>query len=102
MKLVVRTVPLLFITLAAACMTVEEPVEGETSTSQSELSCQPGTEICDYGCNTVGLPSTNDCIVRCNSKGTGWTLVEDCGWAQNWPYSSSCYPSQPHPHCEWN
>lgn len=89
----------LALALALAACTAESAVE--TSVDESALTCTPGTQMCDYGCNYVGLPTTNDCIVQCNSTGTGWFLVQDCGWAQNLPYSSSCLESQP-PRCEWN
>lgn len=83
----------------AACSVDAPPVE--TSTSESALVCTPGAQMCDYGCNYVGLPTTNDCIVQCKANGSGWFLVKDCGWAQNLPYSSSCLESSP-PRCEWN
>jgi hypothetical protein len=66
------------------------------------LLCTPGSQMCDYACYYVGGPSTNDCIVQCNATGTGWIKIQDCGWAQNLPYSSSCYETQPYPVCEWN
>jgi len=80
----------------------------QTSTEQSALSCTPGAETCDYGCGFDGstwngpTPSSDDCIIRCNAAGTGWDLVVDCGWAQNFPFSASCLNSQPHPVCENN
>ena len=82
--------------------------EAQTSTAQSAVSCTPGTETCDYGCNFDGAqwdgptPTTDDCIIRCNATGTAWTLVEECGYAQNFPFSSSCLNSQPHPVCQNN
>ena len=63
--------------------------------------CTPGYQTCDT-CWAVGGNSTDDCIVQCNVLGTGWTEVENCGYAQNFPYSSSCLNSQPTPRCEWN
>jgi len=89
----------LTMTLALAACGVDSTID--TSTDRSALTCTPGSQTCDYGCNWVGLPTTNDCIVQCNSSGTGYFLVQDCGWAQNLPYSSSCLESQP-PRCEWN
>jgi hypothetical protein len=82
----------------AACAT--EPVE--TTSVEEGLTCTPGEQTCDYGCAFQGGPSTNDCIIRCNATGTGWITIADCGWAQNFPYSSSCFPSQPRPRCEFN
>lgn len=82
-----------------ACATDETP---RTSSSESAVSCTPGQETCDYGCYAQGGPSTNDCIIKCNATGTGWITLQDCGWAQNLPYSSSCLDSQPHPVCQNN
>ena len=62
--------------------------------------CTPGVQTCD-ACSAVGGNSAEDCIVQCNVIGSGWIEIENCGWAQNFPYSSSCYPAQP-PRCEWN
>ncbi|HEU4729574.1 MAG TPA: hypothetical protein VFT22_16865 [Kofleriaceae bacterium] len=95
----------------AGCVTDEvaaPETEGQTSTEQYVVSCTPGAETCDYGCNFDGAqwdgptPTTDDCIIRCNAEGTGWELVVDCGWAQNFPYSSSCLNTQPHPVCQNN
>jgi hypothetical protein len=93
----------------AGCVTDEVAApEPQTSTAQSALSCTPGAETCDYGCGFDGsqwdgpTPSSDDCIVRCNAAGTGWELVVDCGWAQNFPFSASCLNSQPHPVCQNN
>jgi hypothetical protein len=95
----------------AGCVSDEvaapEP-EAQTSTEQYVVSCTPGAETCDYGCNFDGAqwdgptPSSDDCIIRCNAAGTGWQLVVNCGWAQNFPYSASCLNSQPHPVCQNN
>jgi hypothetical protein len=80
----------------------------ETSTETSALTCTPGAETCDYGCNFDGAqwngptPTSDDCIIRCNATGTAWELVTNCGWAQNFPYSASCLNSQPHPVCQNN
>lgn len=95
----------------AACLNEEVPapeLEFLTSTEQSAVTCTPGAQTCDYGCNFDGAqwngptPTTDDCIIRCNAAGTGWELVTNCGWAQNFPYSSSCLNSQPQPVCENN
>jgi vibriolysin len=64
--------------------------------------CTPGVQTCDFGCGLVGGNSTDDCIVACNAAGTAWTLQENCGYAQNWPYSASCLNSQPAPVCQLN
>jgi hypothetical protein len=83
-------------------------MEAQTTTTQSVVSCTPGAETCDYGCNFDGsqwngpTPTTDDCIIRCNAAGTGWGLVEECGWAQNFPFSASCLNTQPHPVCQNN
>ncbi len=70
--------------------TVEAPAP-KLSTSQSQLiTCTPSAKMCDFGCYYVGGPSSDDCIVKCNASGTGYTLYQSCGWAQNFPYSSSC------------
>ena len=72
-----------------------------TSTEEQAVSCTPGAKTCDFGCNFDGAqwngptPTSDDCIIRCNSAGNGWELVVNCGWAQNFPYSSSCLDSQP-------
>ena len=82
--------------------------EAQTSTEQHAVSCTPGAETCDYGCNFDGAqwdgptPTTDDCIIRCNAAGNAWQLVVNCGYAQNFPYSSSCLNSQPHPVCQNN
>jgi hypothetical protein len=73
-----------------------------TSEAESALTCTPGAEMCDFCCELSGGPSSNDCIVRCNSTGTGWVPAQDCGWAQNATYSSSCLDATPHPICKWN
>lgn len=101
------TLSLAFAGCVADEVAAPEPEE-LTSTAESELTCTPGQEICDYGCNFDGsqwngpTPTTDDCIIRCNSTGTAWVLVVDCGWAQNFPYSSSCLETQPHPICQNN
>jgi hypothetical protein len=95
-------------TLAFAGCVADEVTEAPTSTDDYALSCTPGYETCDYGCNFDGAqwngptPTTDDCIIRCNAAGNGWELVVNCGWAQNFPYSSSCLDSQPHPVCQNN
>ena|SRR5215510_10279119 len=96
----------------AGCATDDVAAPGsepQTSAAESALRCKPGSETCDYGCGFDGSPfpddphpSTNDCIIRCNATGMGWELVTDCGWAQNFPYSSSCLNSQPQPVCQNN
>jgi hypothetical protein len=81
--------------------------EVQTSTQQS-VTCTPGAETCDFGCNFDGAqwdgptPTSDDCIIRCNAAGTGWELVVNCGWAQNFPFSASCLNTQPHPVCQNN
>jgi hypothetical protein len=94
----------------AGCFTDEEatPATREmTSTAERALSCTPGAEMCDFGCGFDGsqwdgpTPSSDDCIIRCTTSGT-WELVANCGWAQNFPYSSSCLDTRPHPVCENN
>ncbi len=77
-----------------------EPTDRSFSEVASEVTCTPGYRMCET-CWIVGGNSAEDCIVQCNSTGNGWVEVENCGWAQNFPYSSSCYPAQP-PRCEWN
>lgn len=85
-----------------------EADEVEVSTAESAVTCTPGVETCDYGCNFDGAqwdgptPTSDDCIIRCNATGTRWELVVNCGWAQNFPYSASCLNSQPHPVCQNN
>jgi hypothetical protein len=95
----------------AGCVTDEvaaPETEAQTSTEQYVVSCTPGAETCDYGCNFDGsqwngpTPTTDDCIIRCNAAGNGWALVVDCGWAQNFPFSASCLDTQPHPVCQNN
>lgn len=84
----------------AAC--AEQAPSTDEATSSLTKICTPGYETCDYGCAYNHGPSTDDCIIKCNATGTGWITLVDCGWAQNWPYSSSCFPSQPHPVCQNN
>jgi hypothetical protein len=80
----------------------------QSSAEQAVVTCTPGQETCDYGCAFDGstwdgpTPSTDDCIIRCNAAGNAWVLVEECGYAQNFPFSASCLNSQPHPRCENN
>lgn len=80
----------------------------QSSAQESVVSCTPGAQTCDYGCGFDGsqwdgpTPSSDDCIIRCNAAGTAWELVEDCGWAQNFPFSASCLNSQPQPICQNN
>lgn len=88
--------------VAGVALTACATPDVETSTVEDALTCTPGQQTCDYGCFFQGGPSTNDCIIRCNATGTGWITIEDCGWAQNFPYSSSCFPSQPRPVCQFN
>jgi len=91
----------------AGCL-ADDAAAPQTSTLQSTISCTPGAETCDYGCNFDGAqwngptPTTDDCIIRCNAAGNAWLLVVNCGYAQNFPYSSSCLDSQPHPICQNN
>lgn len=101
----------LALSFAACTSTNEAPApeqEFVTSMGQSTISCTPGAQTCDYGCAFDGsnwdnpTPTTDDCIIRCNAAGNAWTLVENCGWAQNFPYSSSCLNSQPQPVCQNN
>ena len=86
----------------AACVTDDVPAEPGTSTLESAISCTPGFETCDVGCFYDGGPSTDDCIIQCNAAGNGWITLASCGWAQNFPFSASCLPSQPHPVCQNN
>lgn len=80
----------------------------ETGLEAHAVSCTPGEETCDFGCNFDGAqwdgptPTSDDCIIRCNAAGTRWELVDNCGWAQNFPFSASCLNSQPHPVCQNN
>jgi hypothetical protein len=80
---------------------------GAPQTSSSEAAaftqiCTPNDETCDFGCFFQGGPSSSDCIIRCNSTGTAWLTLEDCGWAQNGLTSASCLDRDPHPVCENN
>jgi hypothetical protein len=85
----------------AACTTNDAPLPKTTSVQSAE-TCTPGYETCDYGCYEQHGPSTNDCIIKCNAAGNDFITIGDCGWAQNFPYSSSCLDSQPHPICQNN
>ncbi|PTL76513.1 hypothetical protein DAT35_48725 [Vitiosangium sp. GDMCC 1.1324] len=78
------------------------PEAVETMSHELTVTCTPGEEKCDIGCYYDGGPSTDDCIIKCNAAGNGWITLENCGWAQNFPYSASCLNSQPHPVCQWN
>lgn len=103
----VCTVALAFAGCVTNDIAAPEP-EAQSSTEQHTRVCTPGAETCDYGCGFDGgqwdgpTPSTDDCIIRCNATGTGWQLVVNCGYAQNWPFSASCLNSQPHPVCQNN
>jgi hypothetical protein len=88
--------------VAASALVACATQDVETSTVEDALTCTPGQQTCDYGCFFQGGPSTNDCIIRCNATGTGWITIQDCGWAQNFPFSSSCFPSQPRAVCQLN
>lgn len=103
MKIMIKT---LFLTCAAGLALAGCVNEDAIKTSPQEAAvtviCTPFSETCDYGCYAQGGPSTNDCIVQCNAEGTAWNTIVDCGWAQNFPFSSSCLDSQPHPVCENN
>ena len=85
----------------AACST-GDATKTASSVSADTESCTPGQKTCDYGCYAQHGPSTNDCIVQCNTAGNGWITLQDCGWAQNFPFSSSCLDSQPNPVCQNN
>jgi hypothetical protein len=74
----------------------------DLATTEQAVTCTPGYETCDVGCYYDGGPSTDDCIIQCNATGTGWITLENCGYAQNFPYSASCLNSQPHPICQNN
>ena len=77
--------------------------EPELEAAARTRVCTPGEQICDWGCAAQHGPSTDDCIVQCNAAGTGWITLVDCGWAQNFPFSSSCFdPPQGDPVCQWN
>jgi hypothetical protein len=106
MKTITHLLMVLTVSLALTACSAEDPVgtggDPATSAQESALLCTPGSQMCDYACYYVGGPSTNDCIVQCNTTGTAWVKIQDCGWAQNLPYSSSCYETQPYPVCEWN
>jgi hypothetical protein len=95
-----KTLLILIAGFAIAACTADDP--GKTTTKQSAETCTPGYETCDYGCYEQNGPSTNDCIIKCNATGTDFVTIWDCGWAQNFPYSSSCLDSQPHPVCQNN
>lgn len=86
----------------AACATDDVPAEPAVSTLDSEISCTPGFETCDYGCFYDGGPSSDDCIIQCNAAGNGWNTLANCGWAQNGTTSASCLASQPHAVCQNN
>lgn len=86
----------------AACAGEVERATEHTEEAESALTCTPGEQMCDWGCYYVGGPSSSDCIIRCNAAGNGFIKVQDCGWAQNFPYSSSCRDRPAGPVCEWN
>lgn len=90
-----------FVAAAALVACAAEPAPDSAEVSQG-LTCSPGAEMCDFGCYYQGGPSSDDCIVKCNASGTAWTTIQSCGWAQNFPYSSSCLDAQPHPICKNN
>jgi len=74
----------------------------DLGTTEQAVTCTPGQETCDVGCYYDGGPSTDDCIIKCNATGTGWITLENCGYAQNFPFSASCLNTQPHPVCQNN
>ena len=41
-------------------------------------------------------------MINCNATGTAWKTLIDCGYAQNFPFSSSCFDTEPHPLCQNN
>lgn len=95
----------------ASCATDDPATSGpavQSSVQPSVVTCTPGAQTCDFGCGFDGsswdnpTPSSDDCIIRCNAAGTGWELVEECGWAQNFPFSASCLNAQPQPICQNN
>src|SRR5688500_6929184 len=89
--------------LAITACSAEAPTP-ETSSEESAVTqiCTPGEETCDVGCFFDGVPSTDDCIIKCNSTGIAWLTLENCGWAQNFPFSASCLDKEPHPVCQNN
>lgn len=95
----------------SACVSSDEETSQKTpaadvtlGTSQSQLiTCTPGYKSCDFSCYYSGGPSSDDCIVKCNAAGNGYIPVENCGWAQNSVYSSSCLDLPPsNAICKWN
>jgi hypothetical protein len=90
------------VSLAATACSTDDATKTASSVSADTESCTPGQKTCDYGCYAQGGPTTNDCIVQCNAAGDGWITLQDCGWAQNLPFSSSCLDSQPNPICQNN
>ena len=88
--------------LAFAGCASETEIQSSSAGAASTVICTPFQETCDWGCYYQHGPSTDDCIIKCNAQGTAWNTITDCGWAQNFPYSSSCLDSQPHPICKNN
>lgn len=97
-----RILLVLVATLGVGACAAEENADVETVRQGAQVQCTPGEETCDVGCFFDGGPSTDDCIIKCNESGTGWITLQNCGWAQNFPFSASCLNSQPHPRCENN
>jgi hypothetical protein len=80
-----------------------EEAPATLGTSQQLISCTPGAKVCDFSCYLSGGPSSDDCIVKCNAAGTAFVPFQNCGWAQNSVYSSSCLDLPPNNAiCKWN
>jgi hypothetical protein len=97
----------LFTGALGACVSSEDPGTQESpttlGTSQQLLTCTPGAKVCDFACYLSGGLSSDDCIVKCNAAGTAFVPFENCGWAQNSVYSSSCLDLPPNDAiCQWN
>lgn len=96
----------LLLVIFAACTAVDSSESTPSSLSAGANAfpqiCTPNDETCDFSCVAQGGPSSSDCIVKCNSTGTAWVTIADCGWAQNGHTSSSCLDRDPHPVCENN
>ena len=86
----------------AACATGEPAATASEAEDALTQICTPLEETCDFGCFFNGGPSTDDCIIICNARGTAWKTVAECGYAQNGLTSASCLITQPHPICENN
>jgi hypothetical protein len=102
MKTLTHLLSLTFAASLAVAGCSSEPIQTSSEEEAVTQICTPGEETCDFGCFFQHGPSTDDCMIKCNATGTAWKTLIDCGFAQNFPFSSSCLDTEPHPLCQNN